>query len=626
MERSVLAQDVVLVVDPCLVHSVSLLVDALRQHVTMGCKQTAKLEWISREGAVKTVDLNLLRELFNRYTIICQFYLRATIKGVACPARLLKPVADGGVNRAAAALVEPSASVPQTKAGSAVIEAVTRQATGNVGGVKPAGNVGVEPDAADVRKSASAIVRRAATAIGHLAGGNALVKRIDAGGGNVLFQPAAAGNVLVKPFVVSGGKALVKRTDAGGGNVLVQPAAAAAGNVLVKYPAVSGGNAIVKRTDVAGGNALIKRTDATGGNALVQPTTATADGDPNLGISEDIQTAFPSVSPLKNLSKNRGKNLEKKTIPKISTPQKTTRTNNTSMETTPKKKTPKKMNTKETTPKKKSTPCKKQAKTTPKKDDAVDIIQLDSDDDFLEIEAEMEQEEMDVRAVRLASAHPAQVLGENFPTQSLDWNVVEVESMDGEGLNQPMAEDLMCNLLGTEDHAEEEAAPLSDVDEVSEHELVLPKMGDDEIGESLLEGATIPLDDEVTSELVITYDPDQPVIRVGTYFANMDEFRKAFGQFCINGEFDVHRYRNTKERKRKPRCKTTDAAFVLHDEARFEWTDDDKETDSDWPDIPKPSEPSYKKGRKLSPRRKKIVETPQMSGQLKKKARMEVVG
>ncbi|KAM0864108.1 hypothetical protein ACQ4PT_044146 [Festuca glaucescens] len=155
---------------------------------------------------------------------------------------------------------------------------------------------------------------------------------------------------------------------------------------------------------------------------------------------------------------------------------------------------------------------------------------------------------MDIRAVQRASAHLAEVLGENFPGQSLDWNAVEVESMDGEGLNQPMAADLMCNLLGIEDHAEEEAAPLSDVDGVSEHELVQPEMGDDEIGESLLEEAVVPVDDEVTSELVITYDPDQPVIRVGTYFANMDEFRKAFGQFCINGEFDVNRYRNTKER------------------------------------------------------------------------------
>jgi hypothetical protein len=32
----------------------------------------------------------------------------------------------------------------------------------------------------------------------------------------------------------------------------------------------------------------------------------------------------------------------------------------------------------------------------------------------------------------------------------------------------------MCNLLGIEDHVEEEDAPLLDVEEVSEHELVQP--------------------------------------------------------------------------------------------------------------------------------------------------------
>ncbi|KAM0859795.1 hypothetical protein ACQ4PT_046930 [Festuca glaucescens] len=317
-------------------------------HVSMGYKQAAELEWISQEGAVKIVDLKLLRELFN------------------------------SVNRATAVLVEPSSFVPQTEADSVVREVVIRQAAGNASGFKPAGNVGVEPDDVVVRKSAGAIVRRDATVVGHLAGVNALVKRTDAAGGNVFVQPAAAGTVLVK------------------------------------HPAISSGNVVVKRTDATGGNALVKRTDA-------------ASGDPNVGISEDIQAAFPSVSLLKNFSKNRDKNVAKKTFPKSSTPQKTTPTKNTSKETTtkkatrkkmntkettpkkttpkkmntkettPKKTTPKKMNTKGTTPKKKSTRRKKQAKTNAKKDDDVDMIHLDSDDDFLDIEAEMEQEEMDIR-------------------------------------------------------------------------------------------------------------------------------------------------------------------------------------------------------------------------------------
>jgi hypothetical protein len=62
-----------------------------------------------------------------------------------------------------------------------------------------------------------------------------------------------------------------------------------------------------------------------------------------------------------------------------------------------------------------------------------------------------------------------------------------------------------------------------------------------------MEEAVIPVDDEVTSELEIAYDPDQPVIRVGTYFTNIVESGKAFGQFCINGDFDVFRLRNSRK-------------------------------------------------------------------------------
>jgi hypothetical protein len=43
MERSVSARDVELVSEPCRVRSVSMLVDALCQHVSMDCKQTVEL-------------------------------------------------------------------------------------------------------------------------------------------------------------------------------------------------------------------------------------------------------------------------------------------------------------------------------------------------------------------------------------------------------------------------------------------------------------------------------------------------------------------------------------------------------------------------------------------------------
>jgi hypothetical protein len=69
-----------------------------------------------------------------------------------------------------------------------------------------------------------------------------------------------------------------------------------------------------------------------------------------------------------------------------------------------------------------------------------------------------------------------------------------------------------------------------------------------------MEEAAIPVDDEVTSELAITYDPVVPIIMMGTYFANMVEFRKAFAQYCIIGEFDVFRTRNTRKQY-EARCR-----------------------------------------------------------------------
>jgi hypothetical protein len=60
--------------------------------------------------------------------------------------------------------------------------------------------------------------------------------------------------------------------------------------------------------------------------------------------------------------------------------------------------------------------------------------------------------------------------------------------------------------------------------------------------------AAIPVDDEVPNEIVIAYYPQRPVIQVGTLFNIMIDFIMAFGQFCVNGEFDVKKTKNNKER------------------------------------------------------------------------------
>jgi hypothetical protein len=45
--------------------------------------------------------------------------------------------------------------------------------------------------------------------------------------------------------------------------------------------------------------------------------------------------------------------------------------------------------------------------------------------------------------------------------------------------------------------------------------------------------------------------------------------------------------------------------YVLHE--KVEWSHDDMGSNSEWPDILEPSDPTYKKARKLSPKRKKIA-------------------
>jgi hypothetical protein len=146
-------------------------------------------------------------------------------------------------------------------------------------------------------------------------------------------------------------------------------------------------------------------------------------------------------------------------------------------------------------------------------------------------------------------------VGENFSAQQVDWQNVNVKPMGGDGFDEPMADKTICDILGiasepSDDVVEEnEGPPISDIEEDEDNEIALEQETcDDVIGESLMEEAAIPVDDEVTSELAITYDPEIPVITMGTYFTNMLEFRKAFAQYCIIGEFDVFRTRNTRKR------------------------------------------------------------------------------
>jgi hypothetical protein len=106
-------------------------------------------------------------------------------------------------------------------------------------------------------------------------------------------------------------------------------------------------------------------------------------------------------------------------------------------------------------------------------------------------------------------------VGENFSAQQVDWQNVNVKPMGGDGVDEPMAEKTMCDVLGiaskpSDDDVEEdnEGPPVSNIgeDEDSEIEVLEQETGDNVIDESLMEEAAIPVDDEVTSKLAITYN------------------------------------------------------------------------------------------------------------------------
>ena len=74
------------------------------------------------------------------------------------------------------------------------------------------------------------------------------------------------------------------------------------------------------------------------------------------------------------------------------------------------------------------------------------------------------------------------------------------------------------------------------------------------------------------------------------------------------------------DRKRKTRCKTADSMIVLGEQKSCDWSDGDDSSDHDWLDMPDPSEPSYKKARRLSPKKTKTAQ-PKLKPMRKKVSR-----
>jgi hypothetical protein len=71
------------------------------------------------------------------------------------------------------------------------------------------------------------------------------------------------------------------------------------------------------------------------------------------------------------------------------------------------------------------------------------------------------------------------------------------------------------------------------------------------------DGAAIPISDAVPSEVVISYDKNNPPIVVGTLYPTMEEFKMAVRQYAINKEFDLGTEKSDTKRYRCF-CKSSD--------------------------------------------------------------------
>ena len=100
----------------------------------------------------------------------------------------------------------------------------------------------------------------------------------------------------------------------------------------------------------------------------------------------------------------------------------------------------------------------------------------------------------------------------------------------------------MCKVLGIGEDGEDSK---SDVEDGTMEDQ---ESGDDEIDEELNDEAGIPVDDLGVEVEEMKHDHEYPIISVSTEFSSMHEFRMLFRHFCIKGEFDVYRLKNSAER------------------------------------------------------------------------------
>ncbi|KAE8790457.1 hypothetical protein D1007_35228 [Hordeum vulgare] len=115
----------------------------------------------------------------------------------------------------------------------------------------------------------------------------------------------------------------------------------------------------------------------------------------------------------------------------------------------------------------------------------------------------------------------------------VDWNAVELEEPT-DLVIAPIADTEMAKLFGIlvddRDEEERDEANTSDNDD---REL------SEDVDEQLMEDDADVVDDAHDEELVHVYDKENPVIRVGKLWPNIDEFRLSFKTYAVRHQFDA---------------------------------------------------------------------------------------
>ncbi|KAE8773210.1 hypothetical protein D1007_54735 [Hordeum vulgare] len=114
----------------------------------------------------------------------------------------------------------------------------------------------------------------------------------------------------------------------------------------------------------------------------------------------------------------------------------------------------------------------------------------------------------------------------------VDWNAVELEDPT-DLVIAPIADTEMAKLFGI---------PVDDRDEEERDEANTSDNDDRELSdvdEQLMKDAADDVDDAHDEELVHVYDKENPVIRVGKLWPNMDEFRLSFKTYAVRHQFDA---------------------------------------------------------------------------------------